>query len=153
MEKILILGIGNYLMRDEGVGIHFIKMMGDDSLPDYLDILDGGTGGVYLSNYMETYTRVILIDATLDALPTGTIRLIIPKFSKDYPSTMSTYDTGMKGLIETMALRGTLPKIYLFAVSIDTLQQPQVNLSAEIKMILPNLKTQVLSLAKNLIQE
>lgn len=139
-------------MGDEGVGVHFAQMLQHESLPDYVDVLDGGTGGFYLTNYLEAYDKVILIDATLDELPLGTIRLIIPKFSKDYPRAMSTHDIGMKDLIEAMTLMGTLPKIYLFAVSIDSLQQQQVNLSSAIETILPNLKTQVLDLAEKIKQ-
>ena len=152
MKKILILGIGNYLMGDEGVGVHFANRLKDEPLPDYVDVLDGGTGGFYLTNYLEAYAKVILVDATLDDLPTGTIRLIIPKFSKDYPRAMSTHDIGMKDLIEAMTLMGTLPKIYLFAVSIDSLQQQQVSLTAAIEKILPKLKAEVLGLAKQLIK-
>ena len=44
-ESILILGIGNYLMGDEGVGVQLIQHMNGMQLPSNIDILDGGTGG------------------------------------------------------------------------------------------------------------
>jgi hydrogenase maturation protease len=140
-------------MGDEGLGVHFAKMLENEPLPDAIDVLDGGTGGFYLTNYLEAYDKAILVDATLDERPVGTIRLIIPRFSKDYPRAMSTHDIGMKDLIEAMTLMGTLPRIYLFAVSIDSLQQQQLHLTPEIESILPELKSQVLSLAKKLAQE
>ena len=150
MSKILILGIGNYLMGDEGVGVHFARYLESLPLPDFVDVLDGGTGGFHLTNYLEAYPNVILVDATLDNYPLGTIRLLEPRFSKDYPRAMSTHDIGMKDLIEAMILMGTLPKIYLFAVSIATLQQQQVTLSPDIEAVLPKLKGEVLALIEEL---
>ena len=40
LKKILILGIGNYLMGDEGVGVHFARFMDNTSLPEYLDVVE-----------------------------------------------------------------------------------------------------------------
>ncbi len=150
-NKLLILGIGNYLMGDEGVGVHFAQMLENEPLPSGVDALDGGTGGFHLTHFFEDYPTVILVDATLDDHPPGTIRLIEPRFSKDFPKAMSTHDIGMKDLIEALTFMGSLPKIYLFAVSIETLQMQQVTLSNEIEAILPALKQQVLDLVQKLV--
>jgi hydrogenase maturation protease len=149
-DKILILGIGNYLMGDEGVGVHFASYLLKQNLPDNIDVLDGGTGGFYLTNYIESYSTVILIDATLDDKKPGSMRLLEPHFSKDYPKAMSTHDIGMKDLIEAMIFMGTLPKIYLFAVSINSLQQQQVHLTPELEAILPELRDNVFALVEKL---
>lgn len=151
MKKILILGIGNYLMGDEGVGVHFAQLLENEPLPPGVDAVDGGTGGFHLTNFLEAYPTVILVDATLDGQPPGTIRLLEPCFSKDFPKAMSTHDIGMKDLIEALILMDTLPKIYLFAVSIETLQQQQVTLSPEIGAVLPVLKKNVLELVQELL--
>ena len=63
-ESILILGIGNYLMGDEGVGVQLIQKMNNLELPSYLDILDGGTGGFLLLSCIEAYGHIIFVDAT-----------------------------------------------------------------------------------------
>ena len=47
-ENILVMGVGNYLMGDEGIGVHIIQEMAKQDLPDHVDILDGGTGGFSL---------------------------------------------------------------------------------------------------------
>lgn len=140
-------------MGDEGVGVHFINYLNNEPLPDYVDTLDGGTGGFYLTNYIENYEDVILVDATLDEKKPGSIRLLEPRFSKDYPRAMSTHDIGMKDLIESMILTDTLPKIYLFAVSIATLQQQQVELTPGLTAVLPSLREQVLDLASKISQK
>ena len=150
MGKILILGIGNFLMGDEGVGVHFAQKFALEKWPEDADIVDGGTGGFHLTSLLESYSQVILIDATLDGNPPGTIRIIEPKFSKDYPKAMSTHDIGMKDLIDAMTLMGTIPKIYLITVSIASLQQQSVKLSPEIEAILPKIKTFVGDLIKSI---
>lgn len=143
-KKILVLGVGNYLMGDEGVGVHLITELQKTSLPEYVDILDGGTGGFHLLEYFETYPKLILIDATLDGHPPGTIRMIKPKFASDFPNAMSSHDVGLRDLVNSLQLLGKMPEIYLFVVSIDSLQQQGIELTPTIKAVLPILKEKIL---------
>ena len=48
---------------------------------------------------MQRARKIILIDATLDSNPTGTIRRLTPRFSKDYPRTLTAHDIGLKELL------------------------------------------------------
>lgn len=137
------MGIGNYLMGDEGVGVHLAQRLAQEVLPEGIDVLDGGTGGFFLMEYFENYPVVILIDATLDDRPVGTIRLIEPRFASDFPRAMSTHDIGLRDLVEGLAILGKLPQIYLFAVSIAQVQPQQIELSPEIEQIMPDLLEQV----------
>lgn len=137
MKKILILGIGNLLMGDEGVGVHTIKTLEGKSFPDDIDILDGGTGGFHLMAYFQEYENIIMIDATMDKKPAGTVSLIEPKFASDFPKTLSAHDIGLKDMIESVTILGTLPKIYLITVTIDTIQPMQMELSAKVKDAIP----------------
>lgn len=144
---VLIMGIGNYLMGDEGVGVHVAQRLAREALPEGVDVLDGGTGGFFLMEYFENYPVVILIDATLDDRPTGTIRVIEPGFAKDFPRAMSTHDIGLRDLVEGLAILGKLPKIYLFAVSIEMIQSQQIELSPELEGVMPELLEQVKNMA------
>ena len=137
MKKVLILGIGNLLMGDEGVGVHTIKILEGKSFPDDIDILDGGTGGFHLMAYFQEYENIIMIDATMDKKPAGTVSLIEPKFASDFPKTLSAHDIGLKDMIESVTILGTLPKIYLITVTIDTIQQMQMELSTKVKDAIP----------------
>ena len=152
-SPVLILGIGNYLMGDEGVGVHFINQLRTETEPGLADLIDGGTAGFQLMEYLESYPHVIMIDATLDGKPAGTIQLIKPKFSKDFPSAMSTHEIGLKDLVEGMALLGKLPDIDLFIISIEKVQPLSTELSPEIEAALPELKRRVLELAVSLQPE
>ena len=144
---VLIMGIGNYLMGDEGVGVHVAQRLEQTALPLGIDVLDGGTGGFYLMEYFENYPVVILVDATLDERPLGTVRLIEPRFAADFPRAMSTHDIGLRDLVEGLAILGKMPKIYLFAVSIEMVQPQQMELSLELEKTLPALLEKVTELA------
>ncbi len=144
---VLIMGIGNYLMGDEGVGVHVAQRLAKEALPEGVDVLDGGTGGFFLMEYFENYPVVILIDATLDDRPTGTIRVIEPRFAADFPRAMSTHDIGLRDLVEGLAILGKMPKIYLFAVSIEMIQSQQIELSPELERVMPELLEQVKNMA------
>ncbi len=139
MKKILILGVGNYLMGDEGVGVHLINEMQNTILPEGVDLLDGGTGGFHLLEYFETYPKLILIDATLDGQQPGTIRQLTPKFASDFPNAMSSHDIGLRDLVASLQLLGKMPEIHLFIVSIQSIQQQSIELSGPIRYIIPEL--------------
>ena len=138
MKKILILGIGNVLMGDEGVGVHSIKALEKKSLSQEVDILDGGTGGFHLMAYFQEYVNVIMIDATMDKKPAGTVSVIEPKFASDFPKSLSAHDIGLKDMIESITILGNVPKIYLITVTIDSVQSMQMELSDKVKAAIPN---------------
>ena len=150
-NKILILGIGNYLMGDEGIGVQIAEKMIHEDLPKGVDVLDGGTGGFHLLEYFEQYPNVILIDATLDENPPGTIRLIKPKFAKDFPQAMSTHDIGLKDMVCALQLLGTMPNINLFVVSIESIQQQGIELTPNIEAVTPLIIDQVKALMFKLL--
>jgi hydrogenase maturation protease len=151
-SPVLILGIGNYLMGDEGLGVHVVNQLKEEE-PGLADIIDGGTAGFQLMEYLESCQHVILIDATLDGKPAGTIQKIKPRFSKDFPSAMSTHEIGLKDLVEGLLLLGKLPDIHLFIMSIEKVQPLSTLLSSQIEDSLPELKRQVITLAKTLASE
>ena len=54
MTPTLVLGIGNLLMGDEGVGVHALRAFDDGTWPDHVTLVDGGTGGFTCSNTSAT---------------------------------------------------------------------------------------------------
>lgn len=142
-NELLILGIGNYLMGDEGVGVHFVRTLEHERWPEGVKILDGGTAGFQLMEDLESHSTVIMVDATLDDHPPGTIRLIEPRFARDFPKAMSTHEIGLKDLVEALSLLDRLPRIYLFVVSVEKIQPLSIELSTAVEGALPQLRGQV----------
>ena len=143
MKKILILGIGNVLMGDEGIGIHTVKALAEKNLPKEVELLDGGTGGFHLMSYFQEYENIIMIDATLDKKPAGTVSVIQPKFASDFPKALSAHDIGLKDLLEAVALLDKLPKIYLITISIKDLNNMSLELSPAIFKAIPEVINKV----------
>ena len=130
--KTLILGIGNLLMGDEGVGIHVLRHLQEQDELTGVDLVDGGTGGFHLLEYFERYERIVLIDAAMDGEPAGTVRVIQPRYASDYPTSLAAHDIGLKDLVESAQLLGRSPEIALFTVSIGTLSDMSLDLSATV---------------------
>lgn len=148
--SVLILGVGNYLMGDEGVGVHLIQEMAQRPLPDNIDILDGGTGGLLLLNCFEAYRSVIFVDATMDGKEAGTIDLIRPKFASDFPTALSVHDVGLKDMIEAVYLTNSQPDIHLFTISVEEIKPMTVTLSSKVAAAIPLAVDQILDLAGKL---
>lgn len=149
-KSTLILGVGNYLMGDEGIGVHTIQELSKRNLPEYIDILDGGTGGFLLLSYFEAYKTIIFVDATMDGQEAGTITLLRPKFATDFPSALSVHDVGLKDMVEAVYLMDHVPDIHLFTVSIDSIDPMSVELSEKVKKALPKLQDRIIELCEDL---
>jgi hydrogenase maturation protease len=136
--KVLILGIGNVLMGDEGIGVRVVNTLENTALPEGVECLDGGTGSFLLLEPMQNAKKVILIDATIDGSDPGTVRRLHPKFSTDYPKTLTAHDIGLKDLLDAFyLLENDVPQVTLFAVSIPPLQQMTFEMSPQLEAALP----------------
>ena len=143
-QKVLVLGIGNILMGDEGIGVEVIRALEKTDLPENVECLDGGTGSFLLLEPMQNADKVILIDATEDENPIGNVRRLRPRFSKDYPRTLTAHDIGLKDLLDTFYLLGDTPDVTLFAVSIPPLQDLKIELSPEVKSVIPKINQMII---------
>ena len=128
-----ILGIGNLLLGDEGVGVHVVRLLLEQGhLPEGVDCLDGGTGSLVLLEPLQTADRIILVDATMDGNPPGTLRRLVPKFSSDFPPSLAAHDIGLRDLLDSFYLLGdTPPDVILFSF-IAGMQNMVTELSPEV---------------------
>lgn len=76
MRKTVILGIGNTLLSDEGVGIHVLDALSKMDLPwEEIDLIDGGTLSFTLAVPIEEADFLVVVDAAQLKSPPGTLRL------------------------------------------------------------------------------
>ena len=128
-DKTLVLGLGNVLMSDEGVGVHVVRALEKHPLPANVECLDGGTGGFTLLEPLQEAGRIILIDAAADGNPPGTVTRTTPKFSRDYPPTLTAHDIGVKDLLDVFYIQGGAPDVILYAITINPKQPISMELS------------------------
>src|SRR5271166_6959976 len=129
-KKTLVLGLGNVLMGDEGIGVHVVRALEKHMLPAGVECLDGGTGGFVLLEPLQSAERIILIDAAADGNPLGTVTRTTPRFSRDYPPTLTAHDIGVKDLLDVFYIQGGGPDMVLYAITIDPRQPIRMSLSA-----------------------
>jgi hydrogenase maturation protease len=141
--RVLVLGIGNILMGDEGVGVCVVRHLEGMELPSNVDCLDGGVSGLTLLEPMQLARLVIIIDATVDGQPLGTVRRLRPRFSKDYPRTLTAHDIGLKDLLDVFYLLGDEPDVTLFAVSIEPPSGVDAELSQPLAELVPGIAERV----------
>jgi hydrogenase maturation protease len=118
-EKTLILGLGNTLLGDEGIGVHAIEYLRNyirHSAPDLeeqVELLDGGTLSFTLAAAIEDSAQLIVIDATnLDAAP-GTVRVFESDEMDAFLGTgkrSSVHEVSLLDLMAVAALSGHLPE-------------------------------------------
>jgi hydrogenase maturation protease len=147
---ILILGIGNFLLGDEGIGVHMIHFLEKMNLPSNVSLLDGGTGGFHLLSHLENFSHIILIDATMDEKPEGSIEVLNPSFASDFPPSLSSHEIGLRDLIETLYLLNKNPNIILIAVSIKNFQPMSVELSEPIHKIQKKVASQIVTIVQDI---
>ena len=148
-NQILVLGIGNILLSDEGVGIHVVNSLQREGYSD-ADLMDGGTGGFHLLGFIQSYKTVILIDASLDEFAAGHVRVLIPRYAKDFPSQLSAHEIGLKDLLDAAFLLGNMPQIHLIAISVKDFQELGMDLSPQVEAAIPEAVRQVKALVEKL---
>lgn len=149
LKPLLILGIGNLVLQDEGFGVHAVRELEKCSLPENVDILDGGTAGMNLMGILQEYKDILIIDAALTPTPIGTVKHIIPKFSDAYPPLITVHEIGLKDVIDAMHLTGYCPDIELIMVSVEKYDSLGIELSPKVKAALPVAVKMVKEIVKN----
>jgi hydrogenase maturation protease len=107
--RILVLGIGNILWADEGFGVRVVEEFHRAyELPPQVTLLDGGTQGLYLVNFLQETDRLIVFDAIDYGLEPGTLKIVwddeVPKFTG--AKKMSLHQTGFQEVLSAADLLG-----------------------------------------------
>ena len=134
-----IIGIGNPLMGDDGVGIAVIERLQALSLPPGVEVIDGGTGGVTLLHLIEGADRVFFVDAVDMDRPPGTIAVFAAAqiLSRESPN-LSLHETGLPQVLALGRELGPLPEITLYGVQPQSVAR-SIALSPAVKAAVPSL--------------
>ncbi|MDO9088286.1 MAG: HyaD/HybD family hydrogenase maturation endopeptidase [Anaerolineaceae bacterium] len=126
MNKTLILGVGNYLLTDDGLSIHVLeRLQASNRIPDEIQMVDGGTCGLDLLQYLEGVSNLIIIDAVnrKNAAPGTIIRLSGEQIPAYLSLKISPHDIGLPDLLATAKLRDLYPqRIVVLGISPASLE-------------------------------
>ena len=117
MAETLVLGLGNILLGDEGVGVRVVeRLLEQYEFPEGVRVMDGGTLGLDLLPYVEGASRLLVLDAVQARKPPGTLVRMegdeIPVFLD--ASKVSPHQEGLQDLLAVAVLKGYLPDEVVF---------------------------------------
>jgi hydrogenase maturation protease len=112
MQRTLILGVGNLILSDDGVGIHAVRLLQENvKFDEAVQVIDGGTCGLDLLQYLEGIDRLIVLDAAKPDQSPGKITRITGKKVPAYLSIKtSPHEIGLPELLFAAKLSDIYPK-------------------------------------------
>jgi len=110
---ITVLGIGNLLWADEGFGVRCVEAFQQrHELPAHVELVDGGTQGLYLIQHVQASTHLLIFDAVDYGLPPGTLKIVdddeVPRFMG--AKKMSLHQTGFQEVLMLVQLTERFPQ-------------------------------------------
>jgi len=147
--RVVVLGLGNILLSDEGVGVHVVNAIKGQYAPSpRLELIDGGTMGLDLLPLFQTMDRILIIDAVDFGKAPGHVGIIQ---GNDIPSVLniklSVHHIGLSDvLFATRLMRGALPDVCLIGIQpksldigLDMTEEIQVKLNHIIGLVMQKL--------------
>jgi hydrogenase maturation protease len=116
-KKILIIGIGNLILQDEGVGVHAVQALEKRSLPPDVEAIDAGTSTMDLLPVIRDAERIIVIDALKGGAEPGTIYRIRPDDLMDArEQNLSLHQVGLLEVLGMARQLGGDPEVVIIGV-------------------------------------
>ncbi|MDO8568969.1 MAG: HyaD/HybD family hydrogenase maturation endopeptidase [Dehalococcoidales bacterium] len=134
--RIAVIGVGNLLLKDEGIGIHVAQALEKMDLPAGVRIIDGGTSPDVLA-YTGATEKLIIVDAARGGGAPGEVYRLSPADLASDSSSFSVHELGVEQSLKMMSLAGEKPKeVIIIAVEPKEIGWG-TELSAELKLKLP----------------
>ncbi|GCL66892.1 HyaD/HybD family hydrogenase maturation endopeptidase [Veillonella tobetsuensis] len=150
-NSIVVLGVGNILLTDEGLGVHVVKELKENyNFTPEISLIDGGTMGMELLTYMRAMKRILLIDAINGGEAPGTVYEFPHRELEQYfTEHISVHEVGMQDILRIRAIQeNPLEDAIVIGVEPESLEigfEP----SAPVQAVLPEVKERVLRVLRN----
>lgn len=140
-SRLLILGLGNLLCTDDGLGALVAQTIAETRIvPDGVSVLDGGTLGLALLPYLEDAECAILVDAIEADAPPGTlVRLEGDEVGPAVAARLSVHQVGVSDLLEAARWREKVPSVLVLLGSVPETTELGVGLSPRVEATMPEL--------------
>jgi hydrogenase maturation protease len=138
MKRVVVIGIGNIILGDEGVGVHILNRLRLEKLPEEVELIEGAVGGIALLNFIKGAERALFIDAVAGVRPGRIHRFTEDDLDQKIKTLLHPMSLHDIGLAETIKIGKTLypdemPKeIVIYGVEITQLETYSTELSKKI---------------------
>ncbi len=110
-SRIVIAGVGNLLLRDDGVGVHVVQALQRTSLPDNVLVIDAGTAVIDILTFLENVYKLIIIDAVEGGCEPGTIYRFTPEDVEfEHLIAMSLHEFDVNNMLTMAEMLGHRPQ-------------------------------------------
>lgn len=117
MSGMAVIGIGNILLRDDGLGVHALAELEKEKLPEGVELVDGGTATLNLIHYFSMYKRIIIMDSLKGGLAPGTIYKLRPEDITNYKrENLSIHDVQILDVVKMANMLGVQPDVVIYAM-------------------------------------
>ena len=150
-NPIVLLGVGNILLTDEGFGVHVVNQLREDYVFNPpITILDGGTMGMELLTYMRGMTKLLLVDAINGGDAPGTVyEFPHEEMNTYFTEVISVHEVGMQDILRIRALQeDPLEDAVVIGVEPESLELG-LTLSDATQAAVEDVKARVLSVLSN----
>lgn len=138
-SKIAVIGIGNVLRCDDGIGPAIIKILRAEKNLEFI-LIDGGTDGLALFDQLAAYEKAIIIDAVQMMKAPGTVKLFTPKEAKIQikEDVLSTHGFGLAEVLMLMEKLNIKTKLEIIGIQPKDISFGE-GLSSEVAAQIPNI--------------
>jgi hydrogenase maturation protease len=143
-NRIAVVGVGNLLLKDEGIGIHVVRALQESSLPDGVVAIDGGTSPDVL-DYLEPADKLVIIDAAeAGGVPGAIYRFRPDDLTLETGEAISLHELGLVSSLKMMSLLGkTPPEVIIIGIQPKEIEWG-MELSPELREKVPEIVRAVL---------
>lgn len=141
LGKTAIVGIGNYIMQDEGVGVHVLNRLSEmKCLPEDVDLIDAGVNSYDMLDIFGKYDRLIVVDAMQAGGEPGTIyRAPLDELDlRPVDDITSLHEMHFIEAVRMVRLLGYNPQIMVFGIEPHTIS-PGMELTSAVDAKLPRI--------------
>jgi hydrogenase maturation protease len=149
--RVLILGVGNILLTDDGFGVHFVNALQDTPLPPNVQVIEAGTVGHQLITLFREVDRLFVIDVVEAGDAPGSIFRFSPG-DMAFPSGQrhSLHEISLMDVLTMAAMTGGRPETVILAVQPKDVASWSLELSAEVQAAIPRVRDLLLGELKEI---
>jgi hydrogenase maturation protease len=143
-SKPLILGVGNLLLSDDGVGVHIIKRLHKEEIN--ADLLDVGMGGFDILERILGYKKVIIIDSIITGAEPGTIYRFTPEDLTNFPALSHTHSIDLPTSLKLgqQLMADEMPDdIVIYAIEAEDITTFNEDCTPKVKAAIPKVIKQI----------
>jgi len=150
-KEITVLGIGNIILSDEGFGVRVVEHLKENFIfPDNVQLIDGGTLGIELTQFIIGTKKLLIIDSIDGDKPAGTIfHLVGDEIKNHFNEKISAHEIGIQDVLTMMEITGKIiPEVVVIGAQPFSLEAG-VELTEDMQKILPQIVDKSIEILQN----